>query len=103
MNCNNSLIRIVIADSQFLVVEALKTVLDCDERLLIAGVVHTQYELGKVLSYEPCDILITDFALFDYDSLDDLQKIKSNNPGTSILILTNSVSKAELPALPKSE
>jgi DNA-binding NarL/FixJ family response regulator len=101
MNSNNSLIRIVIADSQFLVVEALKALLGNDERFLIAGVVNTKCELGKVLSEEPCDLLITDIALVDYDSPDDLQKIKSNYPGTSILILTNYVSKAEFTELAK--
>jgi DNA-binding NarL/FixJ family response regulator len=93
--------KIVIADTQFLVVEALKSLLGNDERFSIAGIVNSQYELYKVLEQEPCQLLITDNALLDFDSPDDLQAIKRKYPKLSILILTNLLSKAEFAELSK--
>ncbi len=40
--------KIVIADTQFLVVETLKTILSADERFFVAGIVNSQTELVKV-------------------------------------------------------
>ena len=76
MSTNNSSKKIVIADSQFLVVETLKTILGADERFIVAGVVNSQMELIKSLENELCELLITDFSLIDYDSIADLLKIK---------------------------
>lgn len=96
---NNSSKKIVIADTQFLVVETLKTILSADERFFITSIVNSQTELIKVLENELCGLLITDFSLFDYDSIDDLRRIKIKFPNISVLILTNSISKAEFSEL----
>lgn len=93
--------RIVIADSQFLVVEALKSLLGADDRFFIANVVNSLFGLLKVLDKEPCELLITDFALLDYDGIDNLQKVKQKFPDLSVLILTNSVNKSEFAGLSK--
>ena len=98
---NNSSKKIVIADTQFLVVETLKTILSADERFFVAGIVNSQTELIKVLENELCGLLITDFSLFDYDSIDDLRRIKIKFPNISVLILTNLISKAEFTELSK--
>ncbi|MDP3915108.1 MAG: response regulator transcription factor [Bacteroidota bacterium] len=97
----DSVFKIVIADSQFLVIEALKSLLVNDKRFSIGGIVSTQYELQKVLEKESCQLLITDFVLIDFDGIDDLQKIKHKFPRLSVLILTNSVSKTEFAELSK--
>ncbi|MDP3442877.1 MAG: response regulator, partial [Ignavibacteria bacterium] len=97
----NSSHKIIIADSQFLVVETLKTLLENDERYIISDVVNSKFELLKVLEHELCGLLITDFNLVDYESIDDLQKIKRTFPDLAILILTNSVNKAEFTELSK--
>lgn len=101
MSTNNSSKKIIIADSQFLVVETLKTLLGADERFIVAGVVSSQTELLKVLEDGLCELLITDFSLIDYDSFDDLQKIKQKFQHITILILTNSISKTEFAELSK--
>ncbi|HCY39920.1 MAG TPA: DNA-binding response regulator [Prolixibacteraceae bacterium] len=98
---NNSSHKIIIADSQYLVVEALKTLLGNDERFIISSVVNSKFELLKVLEHELCGLLITDFNLVDYESIDDLQKIKRTFPNLAILILTNSISKVEFTELSK--
>lgn len=101
MNTNNYSKKIVIADSQFLVVETLKTILIHEDRFIVAGIVNSQFELLKVMENELCGLLITDISLFDYDSIDDLQRIKLKFPNFSVLILTNSISRLEFAELTK--
>ena len=94
--------RIVIADTQFLVVEALTSLLGSDERWSLAGVANTSYELQKVLRNESCQLLITDPALLDYDGIADLHKLMEEFEELSVLILTNSLTKAEFTELNKT-
>lgn len=101
MNLNNSSTKIVIADTQFLVVETVKTILSADGRFFVAGVVNSQIEMLKVLENELCGLLITDISMFDYNGIDDLQRIKIKFPNFSVLILTNSITKNEFAELSK--
>lgn len=98
---SNSGNKIIIADTQFLVVEALKSLLENDERFSIIEIVSSCNELHKFLGKESFQLLITDFALFDFDSVDDLQKIKQKFPDVAVLVLTNSINKAEFTELSK--
>jgi DNA-binding NarL/FixJ family response regulator len=93
--------KILIADTQFLVVEALKALLASDERFSIIEIVSSQIELNKVLDSESCQLLITDFALIGFESMNDLQKIKQKFPDLAVLVLTNSINKAEFTELSK--
>jgi DNA-binding NarL/FixJ family response regulator len=93
--------KVMIADTQFLAVEALKLLLQTDGRFYVSGIANTSYELHKFLENESCQLLITDIALIDYDGIDDLLKIKQEFPGLAVLILTNSICKNELTELTK--
>jgi DNA-binding NarL/FixJ family response regulator len=93
--------KILIADTQFLVVEALKSLLGSDERFSIIEIASSNYELHKALEKESCQLLITDFALIGFESMDDLQKIKQKFPDLAVLVLTNSINKAEFTELSK--
>jgi DNA-binding NarL/FixJ family response regulator len=97
----NNLDQIIIADSQFLVVEGLKSLIQTDERYFIAGVAGTRNDLSKLLEIVPCGMLIADFATIDFDGPDDLEKIRLRYPQLSILILSNTISKAEFIGLTK--
>ena len=97
----NSKHNVVIADTQFLVVEALKSLLGSDNRFSITAIVNSQYELNNVLKTESCQLLITDFNLIDFESLGDLQELRKKFPDLAILILTNSLSKADITELSK--
>ena len=92
--------KIIIADTQYLIVTALKSILDNNERT-IAEVVNSPSELYKALENDPCQLIITDHLLFDYDHPDGLQELKRKFPTITILILTNSVSKPEFTELTK--
>jgi len=93
--------KIAIADTQFLVIEALKSLLVNDERFSTIKIVSSCNELHQFLEKEMCQLLITDFALIDCDSIDDFQKIKQKFPDLAVLVLTNSINKAEFTELSK--
>ena len=93
--------KLIIADTQFLVTQALKSLLANDERFSITEVVNSKFELYKVLGNELRELLIIDVSLFDFDNIDDLQQIKLKFPGLSVLILSNSISKTEFTDLTK--
>lgn len=101
MNRDNT-IKVLIADNQFLVVEALKSLLLSDERFSVEAVVSSVAELNKALVEVKEGLLITDFALLDYNGIEDLKKINFEFPEVFILILTNSISKHDFLELTKS-
>ena len=93
--------NVIIADSQFLVVEALKSLIGANREYVLAGVAGTQSDLFKLLDTFRSGLLITDFANIDYDGFDDLKNIRQRYPQISILILTNTITKAEFTSLTK--
>jgi len=97
----NKIIQIIVADSQFLVVEALRSLFRKEEKYIITGTVSTKDDLYKLLEKENCDLLITDFATIDYDGIDDLKNISLIRPQISVLVLTNTISKQEFNSLSK--
>lgn len=99
---NNSLNKLVIADTQFLVVEALHHLLSLDSRFETIRVTDSKYDLMKMLAQESFCLLITDPQMFDYDGPNDLKFLSQNFPDMPILVLTNSVGKAEFAEFSKS-
>lgn len=98
---NNQEYKIVIADTQFLAIEALKSLMANDERFAISGIVNTSLELKKVLENKSCQLLITDITLFGSNKYDEIQLIKQQFQQLPILILTNSISKTGFSELSK--
>lgn len=101
MNRDNT-IKVIIADTQFLIVESLKSLLLSDDRFSVEAVVSSIAELNKALVEVKKGLLITDIALLDYNGIADLKKISFEFPEVFILILTNSISKHEFLELTKS-
>ncbi|NEW82672.1 MAG: response regulator transcription factor [Mariniphaga sp.] len=93
--------NVIIADSQYLIVEALKSLIRIDERYFLAGIADTQNDLYKLLDNTKNGLLITDFSNIDYDGLDGLKNIREKYPQISILILTNTITKTEFAGLTK--
>jgi DNA-binding NarL/FixJ family response regulator len=102
MTSSNERNNIIIADSQFLIVESLKIILSEIQKYTLLDTVDNFYDLKKKLNVLEADLLITDFALVDYDSIEDLKKVKQDFPSLTILILTNQINKSELLELTKS-
>lgn len=99
---NNPSNKIVIADTQFLVVEALSHLLSQDDRFESIRIADSKYDLMKMLAQESFKLLITDPLLFDYDGPNDLKLLSEKFPDMTVLVLTNSVGKAEFAELSKS-
>jgi DNA-binding NarL/FixJ family response regulator len=93
--------KIVIADAQFLVVEALRSLITADHRYLLTGIATTQNNLYHLLTASHNDLLITDIANINYNDIDDIKSIRLKYPQMSILIIANSISKAEIAGLTK--
>lgn len=94
--------KIVIADSQFLISESLKHLIESENKYVLCGIVDNRYSLIKLLQLNLPDLLITDINLMDYDSSDDLKSIKKDYKNLSVLILTNQLTHGELGKLLKS-
>jgi DNA-binding NarL/FixJ family response regulator len=86
---NVKAIQVLIADSQFLVTESLKVLLN-SERACICKTVESSYELVQLLNKSVVDVLLTDFSRFDYTGFEELTLIKQKHPELPIVILTNS-------------
>ncbi|MEI6137694.1 MAG: response regulator transcription factor [Mariniphaga sp.] len=95
----NKIYNVIIADSQFLVVETLRSLIDKDEKYTLAGIAGTYEELLKILTKNSNGLLITDIATIDYNGLDDLKTIREKYPNLVMLILTNSLNKADFSGL----
>ena len=93
--------KIVIADSQFLIIESLTHLIEAENKYVLCGIADNRSSLLKLLQLNSPDLLITDINLFDYESLDDLKSILEDFKKLSVLILTNQLTHGELEKLLK--
>jgi len=96
MNRSEIYVNLLIADSQFLITESLKCILQGGERFNIVNVVSEKNELIKVLELEDVKFLIIDHSLIDIGSISELKDIKITFPDLKILIMSNSIGKMDL-------
>ena len=99
MNRSEIYVNLLIADSQFLITESLKCILQGGERFNIVNVVSEKNELIKVLELEDVKFLIIDHSLIDIGSISELKDIKITFPDLKILVISNSVGKTDLQEL----
>ncbi len=102
MNIKNS-IKVVIADTQFLIVESLISVLSSSEKILVVGIAGSKKELLEILLKIESTVIIIDPLQLDFTGLDDFKIIKQNFPRIPILILAQAVTKTEFVELRKLE
>lgn len=84
----------MIADGQFLITEALKSMLQASGFRVVA--VSRKHELQELLGKQDIALLIIDPVRFEYGSTGELAWLKRLYPATSILILTGSISKQQV-------
>ncbi len=85
---------IIIADTQFLIVEGLKASLR--EKYNITCVASSKAQLFAELEKGNPDLLILDMYLPDLDGINDLSGIRQKYPGLGIIILTNIIARKDL-------
>lgn len=98
---SEKIINVVIADSQFLIVEALQSVISQNAGYLVNGVAKSQRELLSLLEKVKRGILIIDSSGLGISST-ELDQIKQQFPLFSWLILTDILTKVEFDKLIKS-
>jgi DNA-binding NarL/FixJ family response regulator len=90
-------ISVVIADTQYLTNEALHSILAPLYTAIYT--VSTKAGLHQYLQKETISLVITDYTLFDFDSIDDLGDIRKQYPDTGIIILTNAITNVKIKEL----
>ncbi|MEI7423054.1 MAG: response regulator transcription factor [Prolixibacteraceae bacterium] len=93
--------KIILADTQFLVVETLKMLILQEDRYAFAGHAESKQDLFYLLGKFREGVLITDSQTFGYSLPEDLSTIREEFPGMKILVLTNSLSKSDFHLLTK--
>jgi DNA-binding NarL/FixJ family response regulator len=96
MNSSEKPVKVLIADSQFLITESLKYILINEGRFNVTNIAAEKVELIKVLESGQISLLIIDHSLVDISGISELKDIKNRFPGLKVLIITNSLDKTEL-------
>ena len=101
MNSEFPVTNVLIADSQFLIVEGLKSLIAENKKYSLFGVIETKFNLGRSLEEMERGILIIDFWSVDFVEFEDIKSFIRKFPSIQILILTNSINKSEFVELTK--
>jgi DNA-binding NarL/FixJ family response regulator len=89
-------IKIIIADSQFLITEGLKSFLQEKGFFIIEAIVTSEKELNAVLKNKKVNLLISGYQAGQDFGSGFITRIKKQYPGLSILIISNSLTKNDL-------
>lgn len=94
MNTSTSGKTILIADTQFLTTESLRT-LFVSEGYHVDKVTGRQ-ELFKYLDEHEVSLVVTDYILFDFRSIRDLRELGERPSAPPILVLCNAISRMQI-------
>jgi DNA-binding NarL/FixJ family response regulator len=97
MHNNYKNISVVLADTQFLTNEALKSILSPLFSALYT--VWTTAELEQLLQKENISLIITDYIRFDFDSASELGDLIKKYQSTATVVLTNSITNLQIKEL----
>lgn len=96
MNTAENTIRVLIADSQFLITESLKHILKDDVRFYVSNIVMEKQELTKELAKGDISLLIIDPSFIEISSFSELREITISYPHVQLLVITNGLNRNEL-------
>ena len=89
-------IRVLIADDHRLFAQALEAILEDDGRIAIAGHARDgKQAVDLARSLEP-DVVLMDIAMPGMDGFQATRMITAERPGTGVLMLTGSNSRADV-------
>jgi DNA-binding NarL/FixJ family response regulator len=86
--------EIIIADTQILIIEGLKTLLS--EKYTIGNIVTSLDELQRALAAKIPHILILDYSLLDFNEYAELRKIKQQFNDMVIIILSYNLGRNDV-------
>ncbi len=96
MSVTENNIRVLIADSQYLITESLKHILLDDIRFHVSCVVMEKKELTKELAREETSLLIIDPSFIELASFSELKELKITYPYLQMLVITNGLTRNEM-------
>ena len=96
MAASENNIQVLIADSQYLITESLKYILQEDSRFLVGSVVMEKSELTKELAKENTSLLIIDPSFIELTSFADIKEIRNSYPHLKFLVITNGLTGSEM-------
>jgi DNA-binding NarL/FixJ family response regulator len=85
---------ILIADSQYLTTAALSSLLL--EKGYAVQTAGSRHELIGKLKSGDVSLIVTDYILFDYRSINDLREIAASQPDVSVLVICNSINPMQI-------
>ena len=85
---------ILIADNQYLTTTALTALLL--ENGYTVKMAESRHELIGKLKSDEVSLLVTDYILFDYRSINDLKEIIASQPDIAVLVLCNSINPMQI-------
>lgn len=85
--------EVLIADSQTIVREGLKTILHRESDVRVVAEAQSGIELRHKLPEVQPDVVIIDYALDGYFSVEDVLKIRELSPSTKILVITTDLAQ----------
>jgi len=92
----NEKIAVIIADSQYLIVESLKLLIDSLTDFEYAGTVESTESLLSNAKSVQKGIIVTDYEMMEFNTPSALKNIAIQIPSFQILILTNAINKQEI-------
>lgn len=90
------MIKILIADAQYLVREGLKNILSSEKKFDIVGEATNSDKLLSLVSLHHPDVVIFDYNNDKNFSQQDIEKIKNISPSTRFLIISDDNSKSSI-------
>lgn len=94
MNISPQSADIIIADSQYLITEGLKSVLK--DSYIVSLLPSSRVELINALNQKVPSVLIMDPSQMDFDSFNDIRDLRLKYPQMAVIILTNSLTRNEV-------
>lgn len=95
--------KILIADSQYLVVSSLKRLIESELGFIVCGVADSRNSVTEMIKSQVPALLITDVNMIDYNGFDDITAIKNEcGSNLSVLALVNQLSGREIYQLIRS-
>jgi two-component system, NarL family, captular synthesis response regulator RcsB len=97
-------LRVVLADDHPFVVVGMKALFSFDDGVEVVGEASNVTELLSVLAHQPCDVLVTDFAMPEpgpdaQDGLRLIRRVRQDWPHIGIVVLTSVSNVAILRAI----
>jgi DNA-binding NarL/FixJ family response regulator len=96
MSASENTMRVLVADSQFLITESLKHILQDDVRFHVSNVVMEKRELTLELAKGDIALLIIDPSFIELSSFSELKEIINCYPHLKLLVITNGLTRNEM-------